>query len=192
MKYFKILAAFLFFILLVTAVLSFVLPISQKLERSITINTSAAGIYAQLSKLENFNKFSVWSQQDSSAIYTLTGTDGTIGAATSWKGSPEISGEGKIEIIALEPNRKVMHTFHFTKPKKGKAESTFSLLETNKESTTVTWTFIMATPRPWNIFNLFFSLDKQMGKDFEDGLAAMKTMIELSNATTLPPGNPVK
>lgn len=192
MKYFKIFTAFLFFILLVTAVLSFSLPASQKVERSITIHAPAATIYTQLSKLENFHKFSVWSQQDSTALYTLSGTDGTMGAATSWKGSPEISGEGKIEIIALEPNRKVMHTLHFTKPKKGKAESTFSLVETNKAITTVTWTFIMATPRPWNIFNLLFSLDKQMGKDFEDGLAAMKTMIELSNAAAVLPANSVK
>ena len=38
----------------------------------------------------------------------------------------------------------------------------------------------MATPRPWNIFNLFYSLDKQMGKDFEDGLTALKNIIELN------------
>jgi hypothetical protein len=174
---------FLFFLLAVivtTAALSFMLPTSQKIERSIVINASPATIYNELIKLENFNKFSVWSQQDSAAVYTLTGTDGTIGANTSWKGSPEISGEGKIEIKALEPNRKVVHQLNFTKPKKGTAESVFLLNETNKATTTLTWTFNMATPRPWNIFNLLYSLDKQMGKDFEDGLTAMKTMIELS------------
>ena len=168
------------------------LPTSQKVERSIIINAPAASIYSQLIKLDNFHKFSVWSQQDSSAIYTLSGTDGTVGASTSWKGSPEISGEGKIEITALEPNRKVTHKLQFTKPKKGKAESIFMLNETNKATTTVTWTFNMTTPRPSNIFNLLFSLDKQMGKDFEDGLKALKTMIELSNVNTTQPETPVK
>lgn len=185
MKYFRIFTAFLFFIVLVTAALSFMLPGSQQVKRSIIINTNAATIYNHIIKLENFNKFSVWSQQDSTAIYSLTGTDGTIGASTSWKGSPEISGEGKIEITALDPNRKVVHKLHFTKPKTRNAESTFTLLETNKATTTVTWTFNMATPRPWNIFNLLYSLDKQMGKDFEDGLAAMKIIIELNSADTL-------
>jgi|CXWL01.1.fsa_nt_gi hypothetical protein len=192
MKYFKIFASFLFFIIIVTAALSFFLPTSQKVERSIVINTTAAGIYNQLIKLENFNKFSVWSQQDSSAIYTLTGTDGTVGATTSWKGSPEISGEGKIEITALDPNKKVVHKLHFTQPQKGNAESIFNLVETDTATTTVTWTFNMATPRPWNIFNLFYSLDKQMGKDFEDGLKAMKTMIEISTAKNFPSGIPAK
>ena len=189
MSYFKIFVSFLFFIILVTLGLSFMLPSSQKVERSIVINASASSIYNQLIKLNNFHKFSVWSQQDSSTVYTLAGTDGTKGASSTWKGSPEISGEGKIEITALELNRKVVHKLQFSKPKKGKAESVFILNETNKETTTVTWTFKMATPRPSNIFNLLYSLDKQMGKDFEDGLKALKTMIELNNAST---GMPLK
>jgi Polyketide cyclase / dehydrase and lipid transport len=189
MKFGRLFLFFLLAVIATTAILSFMQPTSQKVERSIIINATAAVIYDQLIKLDNFNKFSVWSQQDSTAVYTLSGTDGTVGASSSWKGSPEISGEGKIEIIGLERNRKVTHQFHFTQPKKGKAESTFSLNETNKATTTVTWTFKMATPRPWNIFNLFYSLDKQIGKDFEDGLTAMKKMIELSNNQTKPGNN---
>ncbi len=181
MKIGRLLLFFLLAVIVTTAVLSFMLPTSQKIERSIVINASAAIIYPQLTKLESFNKFSVWSQQDSTAVYTLNGTDGTVGASSSWKGSPEISGEGKIEIKALEPNRKVVHQLNFIQPQKGTAESVFLLTETNKATTTVTWTFNMATPRPWNIFNLFYSQNKQMGKDFEDGLVAMKKMIEQSN-----------
>ncbi len=186
MKYFRVFGGLLIFIILVTAGLSFMLPTSQKVERTIVINAPAAAIYNQLIKLENFNKFSVWSQEDSSVVYTLTGTDGTVGAASSWKGSPVISGEGKIEIIALEPNKKVVHHLSFTRPKKGKAESAFNLVETNPATTTVTWTFHMATPRPWNIFNLLYSLDEQIGKDFEDGLSALKTLIESSSTDSVP------
>lgn len=185
MKFGRLFLFFLLAVIATTAAMSFMLPTSQKVERSIVINTSAATIYNQLIQLENFNKFSVWSQQDSAAVYTFSGSDGTVGASTSWKGSPEISGEGKITIKALEPNRKVVHQLNFTQPKKGTAESVFLLNETNKATTTVTWTFNMATPRPWNIFNLFHSLDKQMGKDFEDGLTAMKTMIELNSADSI-------
>jgi hypothetical protein len=180
MNWGRLLLFFLLAVIAITAFLSFMQPTSQQVERSIVINTPADKIYEEIVKLDNFNKFSVWSQQDSTAIYTLTGTDGKVGAFASWKGSPEISGEGKIEIAALEPNKKVVHQLQFTKPKKGTAESVFLLRETSKTTTTVTWTFNMATPRPWNIFNLFYSLDKQMGIDFEDGLKALKSMIELS------------
>jgi len=191
MKFGRLFLFFILAVIIVTAILSFMMATSQKIERSVVINTPAAAIYDQLVKLDNFHKFSVWSQQDSTAVYTLSGTDGTVGASTSWKGSPEISGEGKIEIKALEPNRKVVHQLHFTQPKKGNAESVFTLQETNKATTTVTWTFNMATPRPWNIFNLFYSLDKQMGKDFEGRLANRYTSIEL-NAVMPPTSNDEK
>jgi effector-binding domain-containing protein len=74
----------------------------------------------------------------------------------------------------------VSHKLSFTKPKKGTATSSFTLSESNG-TTSVTWHFELATPRPWNIFNLFSSLDKNMGKDFEDGLALLKSSIEKIN-----------
>jgi len=181
----KLLKPFLFFLLAIvaaTAILSFLLPVKQKIERSITIRASAATIYQQLVKLENFHKFSVWSQQDTSAVYTLSGTDGTVGAASSWTGDPMISGDGKIEITSLEPNKKVAHKIRFSTPKKGSALSVFYLNEING-LTTVTWNFEMPTPRPWNIFNLFYSMDKEMGKDFDYSLATLKTAIEQSTGS---------
>lgn len=183
MKTVRLLLFFLLSVVLVTAALSFLLPTSQKAERSRAINAPASVIYRELVKLENFTKFSVWAQQDSSAKYTLTGNDGTVGAVSSWSGSPEISGDGKIEITALEENKKVEHSIHFTKPKEGNARSTF-LLNENNGITTVTWNFNLSTPRPWNIFNLFYSLDKQMGEDFEKGLEALKITIENAYGTS--------
>src|SRR5258705_8181992 len=183
MKIIKPLIFFLLAVLVVTAILSMLMPTKQKIERSITINAPASVIYQQLVKLENFNKYSVWSQQDPTIKYTLTGSDGTVGAATSWTGDPEISGDGKIEIVSLEENKTIKHKLSFTKPKKGTAESAFTLKETNGV-TTVTWNFDLVTPRPWNIFNLFYSLDKKMGTDFEESLASLKTAIEKLNGTT--------
>jgi effector-binding domain-containing protein len=159
------------------------MPVQQKIERSVTINAPAAIIYQQLIKLKNFNTYSVWSQQDSAVKYTMNGTDGTVGASTSWVGDPDISGNGKIEIVSLEENKTIKHKLHFTQPKKGNAESAFTLKETNGV-TTVTWNFDLDTPRPWNIFNLFYSLDKKMGKDFEESLSMLKTVIEKTNGTT--------
>lgn len=190
MKAVRLLFFFLLAVVIITATLSFMQATSQKVEREIVINTPANVIYNQLIKLEHFHQFSIWSQQDSSAIYSFTGVDGTVGATTSWKGSPEISGEGKIEIIALEPNLKVQHQLHFTKPKKGNAVSTFTLTQTEKSATIVKWVFELATPRPWNIFNLFYSLDEKMGDDFETGLQSLKTVIELSNTLQTTPAIP--
>ncbi|HUM97129.1 MAG TPA: GyrI-like domain-containing protein [Chitinophagaceae bacterium] len=181
----KALRLFFFFILsvlIIVAVLMYVLPNSQKVERTVIIKAPASAIYNELVKLENFNKFSVWSQRDPAAKFSFIGKDGTVGAATSWKGDPEIAGEGTIEITALTPNKKITHKLRFTKPKKGNAISSFLLNEVNG-TTSVTWLFEIATPRPWNIFNLFASLEKEKGKDFEEGLALLKSAMEKANGT---------
>ncbi len=181
----RLLKPFFFFllcVLIVTAGLSMLMPTHQKVERSVTINAPASMIYRELIKLENFNKYAAWTQLDSSTKYSMTGTDGTVGATSSWTGDPNISGDGKIEIASLDENKKVTHKLSFTKPKKGNAESMFILNE-NNGTTTVTWNFQLATPRPWNIFNLFYSLDKKMGKDIEEGLVLLKKAIEATNGT---------
>ncbi len=182
MRFLKPLFFFLLAVLVVTIVLSLLMPTQQKIERSTTINAPAALIYQQLIKLDNFNKYSVWSQQDSTIKYTLTGSDGHVGASTSWTGDPGISGAGKIEIVLLERNKTIKHKIIFTEPKNGTAVSVFTLKETDS-ITTVTWNFDLATPRPWNIFNLFYSLEKNRGKDFEESLATLKTAIEKMNGT---------
>lgn len=179
---------FVFFLLalvVVTAALSFFMPTSQTIKRSITINAPASIIYKHLSRLENFSKVSIWSQQDSLLKYSFFGKDATTGAYATWKGDPEISGEGKIEITGMEMDRKISHAISFTKPQKGNAQSVFDVIATAPSTTEVSWTFKVTTPRPSNIFNLFFSLDKQMGSDFEKGLAALKLAMELPAADSL-------
>ncbi len=182
MKGFRLFISFLICVIVVAAALSFFMDTHQSIKRSTSIQAPASAIYAELVKLDNFKHVSVWDQQDSSLVYTLAGNDGTVGASTSWKGSPEISGEGKIEITGLEKDKKISHTISFTKPKKGTAASVFILDQKDTNTTEVTWDFKLNTPRPWNIFNLFFSLDKQMGGDFERGLEALKHIMEKQNA----------
>lgn len=182
MKFLRLLFFFILAVALVAAALSMLTPTSQKLERSITINAPAADIYKELIKLENFKNYSVWGQQDSKISYTHTSKDGVVGASTTWTGDPDISGDGKIEITALQENKRVDHRITFIKPRKGGATSSFILNE-NNGVTSVTWQFELATPRPWNIFNLFYSLEKKMGKDFDEGLAVLKKAMEKKNGT---------
>jgi len=168
---------FLLFVLIAGTILSLLTPTYQRVEKSVVIRASAATVYERLSSLGQFKQWSAWSRQDSSAIYHLSGTDGTKGATLSWKGDPGISGEGRIEITALEPGRSVSHDFHFISPRKARGTSTITLRE-EQGFCHVTWLFKMHTPRPWNIFNLFYNMDKEMGKDFEDGLSELKKLAE--------------
>ncbi|MBI3138365.1 MAG: SRPBCC family protein [Sphingobacteriales bacterium] len=177
MKNLRLIFFFVLSLLLVLVVFSWLAPVKQSLEKSISIQAPAPAVFEQVAKLENFNHWSVWNQQDSTVKHTLTGTDGTVGAASRWKGDPAVSGEGRMEISAVEPSRAVTHKIHFISPKESHATSSFYLAESNG-LTTVTWHFEIETTRPWNIFNLFSAIEEQLGPDFEKGLVALKTQVE--------------
>jgi effector-binding domain-containing protein len=174
---------FLLFVIVSTLALSFMLPTRQRLEKSISINAPASVVFEQVAKLSEFNQWSVWSLGDSSAVYTYQGTDGTLGASSSWKGHPLLSGEGKLEITAIEPGSSVTQSLELTDPKKVSAISRFTVVEQNGISR-VTWNFSLATPRPWNIFNLFADLNKEKGADFEKSLQALKERVEKRTGNT--------
>lgn len=183
MKVLRLLGTLLLFIVGISFVLSMILPAKQTIEKTIRIQAPVADVYKQISKLEHFNSWSVWNRNDSTVRNTISGTDGSVGATTTWKGDPVISGEGSIEIVALEENNKVEHVIRFQSPRQAHAQSYFTLTPANNE-TVVTWTFDMKTPRPWNIFNLFYSMDREMGNDFEQGLVNLKSATEKSAGNT--------
>jgi effector-binding domain-containing protein len=168
---------FLFFMVLSAALLSFFLPAVQKIERSITINAPIGEVYKNISSLRQFNSWSVWNQGDSSLRNTYSEKDGMVGAKATWAGDPEISGKGEMEIISLTENKESVLAFRFIEPNNINATSGITLEEKNGQ-TVVTWIFTVPTPRPWNISNLFFKLDKQMGKDFEQSLTNLKKLSE--------------
>lgn len=183
MKFLKPAAAFLVCATLVTFVLSWLSPMKQTADRSVTIQAPASEVFKRISRLEYFTKFAVWCNSDSLAVYKYSGTDGSVGASTEWKGDPFLSGEGKISITSIDPGKSVTQNIDFTSPKKRKAISVFTLSESNGV-TTVTWHFEIPSSRPWNIFNLFSSLDKDMGNDFETSLNTLRDMVQSTPGLT--------
>jgi effector-binding domain-containing protein len=181
MKVLKTIGALLLVLIAVAMILMLVVPAKQHIERTIMINAPVAVVYEHLTKLGNFNNWSVWTRKDSTVKNTTSGIDGTLGAVNTWSGDSELSGDGKIEIASLEINQKVEYKITFLEPRKADAKSEFKLLEVNGQ-TKLTWEFDLATPRPGNILNLFSNLDKKLGKDFEDGLKNLKTIIEKNKA----------
>lgn len=190
MRILKTLGILIIVAVAVALILTLLLPTSRRIERQITINAAPAVVYEYLSKLDNFNKWSAWSNNDQSLKHTITGNDGTLGATSNWKGDPELSGEGQIKISSLEINKEVEHEIHFLSPNKMDAKSEFDLQEMGGQ-TKIRWQFELATPRPWNIFNMFNNMEKSMGQDFDQGLRNLKAAIERGSPIAEEKGYPV-
>ncbi len=184
MKYLRLFIFFIVSLIVVVIVFSWLVPVKQSLDKTISIQAPAAVVFEQVARLENFNQWSAWNQHDSTVKLEYTGTDGSVGASSHWTGDPKISGEGRITIDSLEAGKMVSQRIHFIKPKEGHANSSFILSELNG-LTTISWHFESETPRPWNIFNFFSDIEKNLGPEFEKGLAALKARVE---KVTIPSG----
>ncbi|NNL12281.1 MAG: hypothetical protein HKO82_01170, partial [Acidimicrobiia bacterium] len=75
-----------------------------------------------------------------------------------------------------EPSR-VAIDLHFLKPFKAQNETVFDLAPAG-EGTQVTWTMTGTHTILSRIMGIFMSMDKMIGKDFEKGLAQLKSDVE--------------
>ncbi|MBZ4189577.1 SRPBCC family protein [Niabella beijingensis] len=180
MKFIRSLLLFLVFVVISLFALSFLAPEKQEVVKSIVINAPVKKVYDQMILLQNFNNWSVWGRSDSSIRYTTNQLpDGQVGTTVMWEGNALLSGKGKIALTGLLPEKQIMHHISLLEPQKLEADSRFDLASQNG-ATTVTWTFTIPSKKPWNVFNLFYSLEKEKGGEFERGLQALKLIIEKS------------
>lgn len=178
MKFLRGIIAFIIALFVSLFMLSFFAPDQQQVVRSIVINAPVQKVYEQLLLLQNFNTWSVWNTADSSIRYTPGKvTDGQVGSSITWSGDPLLSGKGKIALTGLIANKEVAHHISLLAPQKLEADSKFELQD-NNGAATVSWTFTIPSRKPWNVLNIFYSLDKDKGKDFEKGLQALKAIVE--------------
>jgi len=181
MKFIRGLLLFLVFVVISLFALSFLAPNQQQVTKSVIINAPVKKVYEQMVLLQNFNNWSVWGQSDSSIRYTTNQLpDGQVGTTVMWEGNALLSGKGKIALTGLLPEKQITHHISLQEPQKLEADSRFDLQAQDATTTAVTWTFTIPSKKPWNVFNLFFNLEKEKGADFEKGLQALKLIIEKS------------
>ena len=66
----------------------------------------------------------------------------------------------------------------FLKPWKSTSDAYLITDAVDGNSTKVTWGFSGKNKFPMSIMMLFMNMDKAVGKDFEEGLSSLKTMME--------------
>lgn len=108
---------------------------------------------------------------------TYFGTDGEVGFIAKWEGNKDV-GEGEQEILSITENESIKSNLRFFKPLKSESEAYIRVVDLTKNQTNVTWGFKGKNPMPFNVFMLFFNMDKTVGKDFEEGLATLKQILE--------------
>jgi uncharacterized protein YndB with AHSA1/START domain len=146
-----------------------------RIERSTTISATAEKIFPLVEDFHAWSRWSPYEKLDPAMQKTYSGEPRGVGAAYAWAGRK--AGAGAMQITQAAAPSKVVIALTFTKPMKAENVAEF-LLEPSGGGTRVTWSMTGKVTLVGRIFGLFVNLDKMIGKDFEAGLAAMKTIAE--------------
>ncbi|MEP9317942.1 SRPBCC family protein [Pseudomonas sp. LABIM340] len=129
--------------------------------------------------IEDFHLWAQWSpfeKLDPAMQRSFSGADKGRGAVYAWEGNGK-AGAGRMEILESAPGSRVTIALDFLKPFKASNTAEFTLVPRDG-GTEVTWAMFGPVPFVAKIMHLFFDVDSMVGKDFEAGLANLKTLAE--------------
>jgi uncharacterized protein YndB with AHSA1/START domain len=145
-------------------------------ERSTTVAAEPQRVYEQLIDFHKWMNWSPWEGLDPTQERTYSGPESGPGATYSWSGNRKV-GRGRMEILETTPPSEVRVAVNFEKPFKSENTSIFTL-RPDGSGTHVTWTMMGSQSTVTKLMGMFTSMDKLVGKDFEKGLARLKTVVE--------------
>lgn len=165
-------------ILLIAAVLAFAAtkPDSFRVQRAASIKAPPEKIFPFINDLRNFGAWSPYEKKDPAMKRSFSGPASGKGAVYEWDGDKNV-GQGRMEIADTAPPSKVTIKLDFVRPFETHNMVEFTLAPKG-DSTDVTWAMQGPAPYVAKLMHVFFDMDSMVGKDFEAGLANLKSLAE--------------
>jgi ribosome-associated toxin RatA of RatAB toxin-antitoxin module len=150
-----------------------ILPANYKVARSLEFKQSPEQIYPEVADLKKYLHWNPWSAQEPTATNTFEGE----GKGASWAWDGKVVGKGKMTIEELVDNQRIKHRIDFFKPMTTTAKNEWTFEKNSSGGTKIVWT--MEGNNPYPIGRYFgLMMDKMIGKDFENGLANLKAIMD--------------
>jgi hypothetical protein len=149
---------------------------TYELNRSTTIDAEAARVHALVNDFREWQKWSPWEDLDPNLKRTYSGPESGVGAHYAWSGNRK-AGEGSMVITAVTP-LEIDVKLDFLKPFSASNQVQFILVPEGTATTKVEWRMEGEQKGFWGLVGRFMNMDKLVGKDFEKGLARLKTAAE--------------
>jgi hypothetical protein len=151
-------------------------PDTFRVERSVSIKAPAEKIYPLVDDFRRWPSWSPWEKLDPNMKHGYSGPASGEGAVTTWEGNSDV-GAGRMEIVESTPPARIVIQLDFLKPFEARNTAEFVLRPT-AEATNVVWAMHGPMPYISKLMCIFVSMDKMIGKDFEKGLANLKSVAE--------------
>lgn len=151
-------------------------PDAFRVQRATSIKAPPEKVFALINDFHKWAGWSPWEKLDPEMKRTHSGAAEGKGAVYAWEGNSKV-GAGRMEIKESSPSSKIVIKLDFIKPFEGHNTAEYTL-ETKGDSTDVTWAMYGPAPFISKVMQVFVSMDSMIGKDFETGLANMKSIAE--------------
>jgi uncharacterized protein YndB with AHSA1/START domain len=171
-----VIAVILAIAIAVVLILAATKPSSLRVQRAISIKAPPEEIFPLISDFHQWLTWSPYEQKDPAMKRTYGGAERGKGAVYAWDGDKNV-GSGRMEILEATAPQKIVIKLDFFKPFEGHNTAEFTMLPQG-DGTHVTW--LMHGPANFmsRLIQVFMNLDRMIGRDFEAGLANLKTITE--------------
>lgn len=148
---------------------------SYRISRSTSIDADPALVHRLVNDFHEWPQWSPWEGLDPEMERRHTGAAAGVGAHYAWSGNRR-AGAGSMEITRSGPER-IDIALAFDRPFKSTSDIAFQVVPTNG-GTEVTWEMSGRQRGLAALFGRIVSMDRLVGKDFERGLAQLKSVAE--------------
>ena len=151
-------------------------PSTYSVQRTATFKASPDITFALVNDFHRWGEWSPWDKLDPNQKITFEGAATGVGAKYGWSGNDQV-GEGRMTIEESKANELVRIKLEFIRPWASTSPTTFTFAPA-AEGVTVTWKMDGTNDFMGKAFSLFVNMDAMLGKDFDNGLAAMGRIAE--------------
>jgi hypothetical protein len=149
-------------------------PDEFQVRRSLVVQAAADKVQAEVSDFHRWAAWSPWEKLDPAMQRTYGGSASGVGTHYAWEGKKV--GSGRMEIMQEVPGA-IIIKLDFLRPFEAHNTAEFNFVARGG-GTEVSWTMRGSSPFMIKLMGIFMSMDKMVGKDFEAGLANLKTVVE--------------
>lgn len=151
-------------------------PSEFRVTRSATVAATPEAVFTQVNNLRKWNDWSPWAKLDPNAKNTFSGPESGQDAEFHWAGNSEV-GEGKMTITESRAPGLVRFHLVFYQPMAAESDTEFTF-KADGTNTTVTWMMTGKNDFIGRAVCLFMNMDQELGRQFEQGLANLKAIVE--------------
>lgn len=170
----------IFLALAFVALLLFIAIAGQPDEFVISRRTKMAAppalVFPRVNELRNWEAWNPWGKLDPNCQMTYAGPPAGVDASYAWTGNSKV-GAGRNTITESRPGELVRLRLEFFKPMTATHTAEFTF-QPEGSQTVVTWAMSGKNSGGGKIFVFFMNCDKLIGKQFEKGLAQLKSLVE--------------